>query len=191
MAPITGTAAGPGLAQNPRVARQSIDELRDYLERGNVAAGMPSFKALPADELLALARHLRRINNDTILTPLASDAAPRIRWSPPQPGDWLTYNGDESGNRYSPLKQITTQNVASLRVKWMFPIQHFGLETTPIAADGVLYVTGPNQVFALDALTGAAVALFPPTKPRVARGRFPGYKPRCRVAGRQSFLRDR
>jgi PQQ-dependent dehydrogenase (methanol/ethanol family) len=152
-----GTAQGPGLAGNARVARLSIGELRDYLQRGNVAAGMPSFKDLPADELLALARHLRRINNDTILTPLASDAAPRITWGPPQPGDWLTYNGDESGNRYSPLNQITRQNVASLHVKWVFPIQHFGLETTPIAADGVLYVTGPNQVFALDALTGAAL----------------------------------
>jgi PQQ-dependent dehydrogenase (methanol/ethanol family) len=34
---------------------------------------------------------------------------------------------------------------------------HFGLEVTPLAADGVLYVTGPNQVVALDARTGAAL----------------------------------
>jgi PQQ-dependent dehydrogenase (methanol/ethanol family) len=34
-------------------------------------------------------------------------------------------------------------------------MQAFGLETTPLAADGVLYVTGPNQVYALEALTGA------------------------------------
>ena len=33
--------------------------------------------------------------------------------------------------------------------------RNFGLEVTPLAADGVLYVTGPNQVFALDALTGS------------------------------------
>jgi alcohol dehydrogenase (cytochrome c) len=32
-------------------------------------------------------------------------------------------------------------------------MSYFGLETTPIAAAGVMYVTGPNQVFALDALT--------------------------------------
>jgi PQQ-dependent dehydrogenase (methanol/ethanol family) len=61
------------------------------------------------------------------------------------------------GNRYSPLKQISTANVSSLKLKWVFPIQHFGLETTPLAADGVLYVTGPNQVFALDALTGSSI----------------------------------
>ena len=46
---------------------------------------------------------------------------------------------------------------SSLKLKWVFPISYFGLETTPLAADGVLYVTGPNQVFALDALTGSAL----------------------------------
>src|SRR6202021_3784906 len=43
----------------------------------------------------------------------------------------------------------------SLKLKWIFPVQAFGLETPPLAADGVLYVTGPNQVYALNALTGA------------------------------------
>src|ERR1035437_7530569 len=82
---------------------------------------------------------------------------PKITWGAPQPGDWLTYNGNKSANRYSPLKQITTANVSALKLKWVFPIPYFGLEVTPLAADGVLYVTGPNQVFALDALTGEAL----------------------------------
>ncbi len=83
----------------------------------------------------------------------------------PQPGDWLSYNGNDSGNRYSPLKSITAANIASLKLKWIFPISYFGLETTPLAAGGVLYVTGPNQVFALDAITGAALWHYsrPPT----------------------------
>src|SRR5690349_10897308 len=54
-----------------------------------------------------------------------------------------------------PPNQNTTKNVASLRVKWVFPVQHFGLESTPLAADGVLYVTGANEVFAVDAMNGA------------------------------------
>jgi glucose dehydrogenase len=78
----------------------------------------------------------------------------KITWGAPQPGDWLTYNGNDSGNRYSPLRQIDTSNVASLKLKWVFPLSYFGLETTPLEADGVLYVTGPNQVYALDALSG-------------------------------------
>ncbi|MDZ4802349.1 MAG: PQQ-binding-like beta-propeller repeat protein [Bryobacteraceae bacterium] len=153
-----GSAQGPGLAMNPRVAAQSPDQLRAYLERGNVGAGMPAFGDLPAADLVALARYLKRINNDTIVGPVTTvEPKRKIGWGEPQPGDWMTYNGNDSGNRFSPLKQITTANVASLKLKWVFPISHFGLEMTPLAADGVLYITGPNQVFALDALTGGAI----------------------------------
>jgi PQQ-dependent dehydrogenase (methanol/ethanol family) len=149
-----GTAQAPGLANNPRVAEQSADQLRAYLERGNPAAGMPAFANMPAEEMAAIVRYVRRINANTILVPMSATGVPKVTWGPPQPGDWLTYNGNDSGNRYSPLEQIRASNVSSLHLKWVFPIPYFGLETTPIAASGVLYVTGPNQVFALDAVTG-------------------------------------
>src|SRR5438046_9315592 len=72
-----GTAQGPGLAMNPRVAAQSAEQLRAYLQRGNPAAGMPSFADLPAAELAALAQYLRRINADTILRPVTDPEAAR------------------------------------------------------------------------------------------------------------------
>jgi PQQ-dependent dehydrogenase (methanol/ethanol family) len=151
-----GTAKAPGLTANPRVAEQSAEQLRGFLQRGNIAAGMPSFADLAAKDLMALARYLRVLNMGTIAGPMTgTEPARKISWGAPQPGDWLTYDGNESANRYSPLKQISTSNVSSLKLKWVFPIQYFGLEVTPLAADGVLYVTGPNQVFALDALTGS------------------------------------
>lgn len=150
-----GTGKGPGLAMNPRVAAQSPEQLRAYLERGNPGAGMPAFGDLPASDLLSLAKYLRRLNTETILVPTnGTEPARKMEWKAPQLGDWVTYNGNDSGNRYSPLQQITTANVSSLKLKWVFPISYFGLEVTPLAANGVLYVTGPNQVFALDALTG-------------------------------------
>ena len=150
-----GTAKGPALAMNQRVAEQSADQLTAYLQRGNVAAGMPSFADLTASDRATLVRYLLQINVETITKPAPIAVATRpATWGAPQPGDWRTYNGSDSGNRYSPLKQITTANVSRLTLKWVFPIQYFGLETTPLAADGVLYVTGPNQVFAIDALTG-------------------------------------
>ena len=153
-----GTSKGPGLAMNARVAEQSPEQLRAYLERGNTAAGMPSFGDLPAGDRTALANYLRRLNADTILAPITgSEPTRKITWGAPQPGDWLSYNGNDSANRYSPLKQIDTANVSTLKLKWVFPIQYFGLETTPLAAGGVLYVTGPNQIFAIDALTGNAI----------------------------------
>jgi glucose dehydrogenase len=161
-----GTAQGPGLAMNRRVAEQSEEQLRAYLKRGNVDAGMPSFADLSTTDLSSLAKYLRRINADTILTPPTSvESAPNIHFGPFQPADWPTYNGNDSANRHSPLKQISVANVSSLKLKWVFPISYFGLETTPLAVAGVLYVTGPNEVFALDALTGSAIWHYsrPPT----------------------------
>jgi PQQ-dependent dehydrogenase (methanol/ethanol family) len=153
-----GTARGPGLAMSPRVAERSVDELLAYIERGNPGAGMPAFADLPAADRLALARYLRRINVETLLSPPPDPGPARsTAWGPPQPGDWRTYNGNDSGNRFSPLTEITRANVASLALKWVFPMQYFGLETTPLAADGVMYVTGPNHVVALDVLSGRAI----------------------------------
>ena len=153
-----GSAKAPGLANNPRIAEQSADQLRAYIQHGNPNAGMPAFAALSTSDLTALTRFLLRLNKDTIFDPPPPpDASSKITYGPPQPGDWRTYNGSDSGNRYSPLKQITTANIASLKLKWIFPLTYFGTETTPIAADGVLYVTGQNSVYALDALTGNAI----------------------------------
>lgn len=161
-----GTGQGPALANNPRVAAQTAEQLRDYLLHGNPAAGMPSFSDVPAAEVLRLARYIRGINNDTILPPVSAAPVVKRDWGPPRPGDWRGYNGDDSGNRYSSLKEITTANVASLKLKWVFPLPYFGIETTPVAADGFLYVTGPNQVWALDAATGNPVWQYSrPTSP--------------------------
>ena len=178
---------------NQRVAEQSSEQLVTYLQHGNPAAGMPSFADLAADERATLARYLMRLNVETITKPVppAGAAAPKT-WGPPGKGDWRTYNGADSGNRYSPLEQITTANVSTLKLKWVFPLQYFGLETTPLAADGVLYVTGPNEVFALDALTGAAaLALFAAAQHRDAGGCAARHQPRCRAARRQRVFRHR
>jgi PQQ-dependent dehydrogenase (methanol/ethanol family) len=153
-----GSAKAPGLAMNQRVAGESPEQLSAFLAQGNIAGGMPSFSDLSVTDRSALAAYLRRLNEGIIVRPpIASQAARKITWGPPQPGDWLTYNGNDSGNRYSPLKEINTANVSSLKLMWIFPIQSFGLETTPLAGDGVLFATGPNQVFALDALTGSVI----------------------------------
>jgi PQQ-dependent dehydrogenase (methanol/ethanol family) len=170
-----GTAQGPALAMNPRVADQTADQLAAYIERGNPAAGMPSFADVSQNDRLSLARFLKRLNVDFIAKPAAVDPASRPALSnAPEPGDWRTYNGSDSGNRFSPLAQITTANVAALHVKWIFPLQYSGLETTPIAADGTLYVTGPNSVFAIDALTGGLVWQYsrPPTAGLVGDARL-------------------
>jgi len=83
----------------------------------------------------------------------------------PRPGDWPTYNGKLDGNRYSGLTQINASNVKDLVLKWIFPMPHFGLESTPIVVDGVMYLSGNNQAYAIDALTGGQIWKYsrPPT----------------------------
>lgn len=74
----------------------------------------------------------------------------------PDAGSWLTYSGDYSAQRHSPLTQITPQNAAQLGAQWAFQTGVLGkFEATPIALNGVLYVTGPeNTAWAIDARTG-------------------------------------
>ena len=72
--------------------------------------------------------------------------------------DWPTYHGTYSGNRHSELDQIHRGNVHSLAAEWFFPVPgQRMIEGTPVVIDGVMYVTGVNQVFALDAQTGRRI----------------------------------
>jgi PQQ-dependent dehydrogenase (methanol/ethanol family) len=75
----------------------------------------------------------------------------------PKPGEWPTYNGNVNGNRHSSLDQINQQNVKKLSLQWIYSMPYSGLETTPLVADGVMYVTGPNQVYALDPRSGQEI----------------------------------
>lgn len=60
------------------------------------------------------------------------------------PGDWLTYSGDYDGKRYSVLRQVTPANVDRLAVRWVHQVPAtMRFETTPIVADGVMYITTP------------------------------------------------
>ncbi len=76
---------------------------------------------------------------------------------------WPTFNGDYSGERYSTLKQIGPANVSRLKAKWVYRITDVGaqrgapvpvIKCTPLMVDGVLYITIPDHVWALDARTG-------------------------------------
>ena len=71
---------------------------------------------------------------------------------------WPTYNGDPGGNRYTTLTQIDKTNVARLAPRWMFTMPNAGaLQGTPVVVDGIMYVTAPNECFALDAGSGRQI----------------------------------
>jgi alcohol dehydrogenase (cytochrome c) len=96
---------------------------------------------------------------------VAQDAAPPITYQDilnglKNPARWLTFSGDYTGQRHSPLKQLTPQNVAGLVPQWIFQtdipgLLDRGIENTPLVVDGILYVTGNNdQAWAIDGRTG-------------------------------------
>ncbi len=76
-------------------------------------------------------------------------------------GEWRYYGGDAGQTKYSPLAQITKDNVKSLEVAWTWDSPDEGIgkpdafKVTPIMVKGVLYVsTGMSQVAAIDPATG-------------------------------------
>ncbi|HEY0708816.1 MAG TPA: PQQ-binding-like beta-propeller repeat protein, partial [Polyangia bacterium] len=121
---------------------------------------MPAVRATPA-EMTNLLAFLSRLRDDGAPRPGASAAPapnPKAAFAAlarPARGDWPTYHGQLGGNRHSPLTAITRGNVAGLSPRWMFPIPGGrALQTTPLVVGGIMYVSAPNEAFALDARTG-------------------------------------
>jgi quinohemoprotein ethanol dehydrogenase len=83
-------------------------------------------------------------------------------------GEWLTYGGDYAEQRFSPLNQITDQNVGQLGLAWSADLDTArGQEATPLMHDGVLYIsTAWSLVKAYDARTGALKWAYDPKVPR-------------------------
>lgn len=85
---------------------------------------------------------------------------------------WASWGGSEAGLRYSPLTQITPENVSRLEIAWTYhtgtlrnpePMQFPTLETTPVLGEGRLYLCSPlNRVIALDPETGRELWTYDP-----------------------------
>jgi len=112
-----------------------------------------------------------------------------VRVGDPASNEWPTYGHDPGGMRFSPVTQITPANVSQLNVAWVYHMKPpeaaavpaetgagaqaqgrgrgrggsglAGSETTPIVADGVMYLSTPyNRVVALDPTTGKELWVF-------------------------------
>jgi quinoprotein glucose dehydrogenase len=88
-------------------------------------------------------------------------------------GEWRAYAADEGSSRYSPLDQITRDNVKNLQVAWTWKFDNFGSiqetntsETTPIMVGGVLYFTAGQRrtVVAANPATGETLWTWRPTE---------------------------
>ena len=129
----------PAATATRRGARDAVATIA-AMSRPRSRAGLPSRL------LLAL-----------LLLPAVADA---------QEADWRTYLGDPGRRHYSPLDEITRDNVHRLQSAWRYDSGELRdgvslMYTSPLIVDGVLYGLSPRLVaFALDAATGGrAVAL--------------------------------
>jgi len=90
----------------------------------------------------------------------------------PPPGDWLIFRRNYHGWSYSPLEQITRDNVQDLKLAWVWAMNDSGAnQTTPIVHNGVMFLASPsNIVQALDAKSGNLI-----WETRVGPDQAPGY----------------
>lgn len=118
---------------------------------------------------------IRRSSALASLVSIAAISAPG--GAAPSANDWASYALDPGGARHSPLKEITPQNVGTLRKAWTYHMRPAGQtadvsmippeargrfatgfsasEATPLVVNGVMYLSTPyNRVVALDAATG-------------------------------------
>jgi alcohol dehydrogenase (cytochrome c) len=125
----------------------SVWQVITYLHSESLA-GNPFRRTVDAPARLAV----RAITPEDLA--LASAGAP----------DWLTYSGAYNGQRQSPLEQINRNNVAALKLGWIFQFQtdEGPVNDTPLVADGVMFVNLPDgRVWALDGATGETLWTHP------------------------------
>jgi alcohol dehydrogenase (cytochrome c) len=77
----------------------------------------------------------------------------------PADGEWLMYRRNYQGWSFSPLKQITPDNVKNLTLKWAWNMNEGGAsQVTPIVHAGTMFLSNTsNTVQALDARTGELI----------------------------------
>jgi quinoprotein glucose dehydrogenase len=119
----------------------------------------------------------------TFLVPQSGSAQPKAKQAAKSAAkdnaaDWPMYHRDSAGTGYSPLAQITAQNVASLAPAWTYRLQSdapaaaaakgkgkgpggANSEATPIVVNGVMYLPGAGRVVALDPETGKDIWDYP------------------------------
>ncbi|OYY00265.1 MAG: pyrrolo-quinoline quinone [Hyphomicrobium sp. 32-62-53] len=83
----------------------------------------------------------------------------RLKAAGSDPANWITHGRDLAATRFAPSKQITTENVKSLRPAFIYQTGTAAtFQTTPLVADGIMYVSAPfSHVMAVNAATGREI----------------------------------
>ena len=77
--------------------------------------------------------------------------------------DWYSFGGGDDGQHYSPLSEITAQNVSRLGLAWSYDIDTFDAYTQPLEVGGMVYfAVGHSVIHALDARSGRLLWQYDP-----------------------------
>jgi len=132
----------------------ALTQMPTAMEDARARAGMPLYKTIPAAA-------------DDELTPEPEGGAAV------QTGkDWPRSHGDSSNSRYSPLTQITRENVARLKLAWVYHSNDGSgnVQCNPVIVNGVMYApTVGNSLVAVNGETGKEIWRFNPQARLVAQ----------------------
>ena len=171
--------------QGGSLSDQSYVDLVAYLLESNGA--VPGERTLTADAELMIGdaadisevrraeqrgERLRRRSSRFVNQEVPRQLAPvtGAMLADPPPEDWLSWRRTRDGHGYSPLDQVTRDNVADLKLAWSISIRPGTHQTTPLVHDGVMFLANPgNVVQAIDAATGDVIWVYRARLPEDAR----------------------
>jgi PQQ-dependent dehydrogenase (methanol/ethanol family) len=111
---------------------------------------MKNFFAPMALGLLLSVSSLTAMAQDSAFVPVSVEEL-----EAPKAEDWLMFRGSLNGWNHSPLNQINRDNVSSMQLAWVAPMEAGTIESSPLVRDGIMYMINPGSVIqALDASTG-------------------------------------
>ena len=110
----------------------------------------------------------RKAMDQPAVPAVSAVTAGRLLAADAEPGNWMSHGRTYDEQRFSPLDDISRDNVADLGLAWYFDVPtRRGMEATPVVVDGRMYVTGSwSVVYALDAATGQELWRYDPQVPK-------------------------
>jgi quinoprotein glucose dehydrogenase len=171
---------------------------------GLAASGKFEFQDTGAP-MLKQPRYSAGTRRCTVITCVALSSALALAQTGPRPGagsppprasrvqaaDWPSYERDPEGTKYSPLSQINSKNVGSLKQAWRLELNEpqAGYQVTPLVVGGVMYISTPGErIVALEPETGTQMWEFDPHPARQGTNRGVTYWPGDAKTGPRVFL---
>ncbi len=157
---------GKGMPGSPQLSNEAIQGVVRYLRTlqgasaSSPAAGSAAklpVATTPAQPVATIAAQAQTTKSEVAAKPAAgTDLIQQSDLLQKEvKNNWVSYNGDYTGRRYSSLDEVTPANVARLKKRWIFQTSGAGaMEVTPVVVAGVMFITRSNDAWALDAKTG-------------------------------------